>query len=195
MNTPPGQQPFSQYGTPPPGNYTPPRSNSNGCWKAGGITCGVLLVLGIIAVVIGGLAVKKALHNRTGIFGKVMDIATTTTNGITIQKAVVKYHADHGKYPTNLTQLVADGDIDGKILHSSLDPNPDPGHISWTYHQPTETSAPNTPLLTMHVELNIPGANTQQTSNSDIVINLDGTSASNENSSTGTHVETHTGSP
>lgn len=189
MSIPPSSAPppFAQYGTPP---HSPP-SSSGGCWKAAGITCGVLLLLGIVAVVIGGLAVRRAVHNHSGMFGTFMNIGTTIGNGVKIQRAIVQYHTTHGRYPDTLTDLVADGDIDGKILHSPLDPNSDPGHISWTYHRPTATSAPNAPLLTMHYTLTIPGANTQQTTGSDIVINLDGTTSSNATTST----ETHSSSP
>ena len=52
-NPPPGGFPLPPQGGPPPGNYygQPPGrpvNNSGGCLKAFGITCGVLLLLGVI---------------------------------------------------------------------------------------------------------------------------------------------------
>lgn len=183
----------------PPDNYysapPPTRSNSSGCWKAAGITCGVLIVLTAVVVFFAVRAAKEAIHKGTGIFGKTFgaafDIGITTANGLKIQQAVVKYHQQHGKYPDTLTDLVADGLVDGKILHSALDTNPDPGHISWTYTKPAEGAPGSTPILKLHYHIVIPGSNTQQTQDNDMIINLDGTTGQN----TSYHTQTHYGTP
>jgi hypothetical protein len=160
-------QPGNYYNAPPPA-----KSSSGGCWKAAGITCGVLVLL----VIIAGFFIYRA---GKGIFGQAMSIGKTAANGIKIQQGVVQYHTKNGKYPATLTDLVSDGEIDGKILHSDLDTDPNPGHISWTYTKPAEGSPGSTPILKYHYHLNLPGANSaRQVPATDITINLDGTTAS-----------------
>lgn len=166
MNPPSG----APYYTPPP----TPQSSSGGCWKAVGITCGVLFVLALIGVFFGVRAVKHAMSDRHSVFGQAMSLGVTTGNGIKIQQAVVQYHQKHGHYPRALTDLVADGLVDGKVLHSDLDPNPSPGHVSWRYTRPAEGAAGNTEILRLHFRLNMPTAANQPPPETDIIINLDG---------------------
>ena len=178
-NPPPGGYPIPPQGGPPPGNYyygQPPQrpvNNNAGCLKAFGITCGVLLLLGIIGVVL-------LVRTTGGMFGQFMGIGKDVGNGIRIQRAVVAYHAKNRKYPPNLMSLVADGEIaDGKILHTSQDPNPSPGHISWRYTRPPEGAPGGTPILTLPYSITV-GNQTQRT---DITINLDGSTSSSHNMS------------
>ena len=171
---PPGGFSLPPQGGPPPGSpyYGPPPgrpANSNaGCFKAFGITCGVLLLLAII----GGVFLFKAgapIFQQAMKFGQ--SLGQSSVNGRKIQQAVVAYHAKNGSYPPNLTALVADGEItDAGILHSDQDTNPNPGHISWQYHQPAEGAPGSTPILDLPYKITIGG----QTQGSDLIINLDG---------------------
>lgn len=171
----------------PPGNYyggggPPPRSNSGGCWKAVGITCGLLIILGIIGIFFAVRYTKEALHSGTGIFGTIGKAVQSAKEGQTIQKAVVAYHTQHGKYPDDLMTLVSGGLLDGKNLHSDLDTDPNPGHVSWKYIKPAEGAPGKTPILKLQYKITIPGANTQQSQEGTMVINLDGTSGSSTES-------------
>lgn len=157
--------------TPPPGGYyynpNPgrPANNSSGCWKAFGITCGVLVLLGIIGIVV-------VVRTTGGLFRQAMGVGLASQSGRVIQQAVVAYHAKNGKYPPNLTALVSDGELtDAKVLHSDQDPNPSPGHISWRYHRPPEGAPGNTPLLDLPYQISFSG----RTQAGDLIINLDGT--------------------
>ena len=160
----------------PPGGYyvqPPPRpANSNsGCLKAFGITCGVLVLLAII----GGVLLYKA---GAPLFQQAMGIGQDNLRGKQIQQAVVAYHQKNGKYPPNLTTLVGDGEItDGKILHSTQDPNPNPGHISWRYTPPPEGAPGDTPILSLPYSITV----VNQTQRAELGINLDGSTSRTQN--------------
>lgn len=158
---------------PPSGS---PRNSSGGCWKAFGITCGVLLVLGVIVIFFAARFVKDSVKDRHGLFGQIAGIGMTAANGAAIQQAVVQYHQKHGRYPDALSALVSDGLIDGRVLHSDMDPDPSPGHVSWRYTKPAEGAPGSTPLLKFHFRLNVPTGRNQPPPESDVIINLDGSS-------------------
>ncbi len=165
--------------TPPPGNpYAPPpppKSGSAGCWKAAGLTCGVLFLLALIGGVFLVRTVKENMaHPRRGsIMGTVFLVGRTTQDGLKLQRAIVEYHRAHGHYPGSLLDLVREGRIDGKILHNGLDPNPGPGSISWQYSKPVSGAPGGTPLLTEHYSLQISGAQ-RGAGDGTITVSLDG---------------------
>lgn len=175
---------------PPPGGYyyTPPPPNKGGgggCLKAAGITCGVLLLLGIVLVAFGVMSFRKQMQHPDihSPFGAGIVIAQSTTNGIMIQRAIVSYHAKTGKYPNNLNALFPEYLPDGKVLHSDFDTNNSPGHVSWTYIKPTEGEDPKSPLLRLPYEMDINVGNSSSSQKQEIVINLDGTTRSSTSSS------------
>jgi hypothetical protein len=177
--------------TPPPGGYyyTPPPQNrgggSGGCLKAAGITCGVLLLLGVVLVLFSVMAVKKQLQNPDihNPVGAGIAAGISATNGMKIQQAIVRYHQQTGKYPANLNALYPNYLTDGKILHSPLDSNPNPGHISWTYIKPAEGADPKSPLLRLPYEINMTIGGSTSSQKQEIVINLDGTETTNTSTS------------
>lgn len=136
--------------------YNPPQppqqSSGSGCFKAAGITCGVLLIL----VIIGGFmvynAVKKTISNPNSILGQSFKIGIDASNGVVIQQAIVKYKNDNGKYPPNLTALTPKY-LDPSKLHAGNDPNPDPSHVSWTYTRPDASATAETPLLSLPITM------------------------------------------
>ena len=177
MSIPPNNPPPGNYGSPPPppgGYYSappPPKSGSSGCWKAVGITCGVLLLLFIIIVVAITVAVKKS-----GIAGTFTALTTTTQDGELIRQAIVKYHSTLGKYPDALIDLVPSYLPDAKVLHSDLDlVSKSPGHVSWKYFRPNEGDSGRTPLLELGYKMTFGSTTTPQ---STMIINLDGTTSS-----------------
>lgn len=174
MSTPPP--------APPPGYYPPPvpsRASSSGCWKAAGLTCGVLFLLALVGVIIAGRALKESFTHPTrgSIFGMGVMIGRATVDGKTLQKAIVGFHAAHGKYPNTLLDLVREGRIDGKILHNDLDASPSPASISWHYTKPAPGAPGSTPILTEHYVLDIPGARGSGGSGT-ITVTLDGETGS-----------------
>jgi len=177
MSVPPqGPPPGGYYYTPPP---PPNQGNSNGCLKAAGITCGVLLVLGILLAVVIGFTVKKQfdhpdLHSPVGVG---IAAGRSALDASVIRGAIVKYHAKTGHYPNNLTSLIPEYLPSAASLHSPLDAIDSPDHVSWQYIKPKEGGNPHTPVLRLRYELNIKGANQNgQQRTGEIVINLDGTS-------------------
>ena len=171
-NPPPGGFPLPPQGNAPGGYYygqpPPPANNNAGCLKAFGITCGVLLLLGVL----GGALLFKTLgpvFQQTVKQGR--SIGQASLNGRTIQQAVVAYHTKNHTYPPNLTALVADGELaDGKILHSDQDPNPSPGHISWRYLPPPDGAPGDTPILDLPYQITLGG----HVQSGHVIVNLDG---------------------
>ena len=151
MSIPSGNPPPNN---PPPGNYyaappPPAKPGSGGCWKVGGIGCALLLVLAIIGGVVAVRSVKDQIaHPVKGSFlGTAVSAGKAGMDGALIQKAIVNYHTEKGKYPASLMVLVEDGSLDGKRLHNDLDDSPDPAHQSWRYFPPKEGDPVTTPIL------------------------------------------------
>jgi hypothetical protein len=169
VSVPPSYQPPSGggYYVPPPQNTG---SNSAGCWKIGGITCGVLFLLSII----GGVVVTNMVFESP--FGhQIKPMVDTTVQGIKIQQAVVDYHKKKHKYPITLSDLVPDYLPDRKSLHSDLDEvSKEPEHVSWQYIHPNEKTAGNAPLLKLDYTMSVPFSDKPKVKTS-LVINLDGT--------------------
>lgn len=169
-------------GFPMPGGYYPPpqRANNNaGCFKAVGITCGVLFVIIAIGLVVMVRYVKGQMTNPgNGPVGIGIRAGEASQGGLTLQRAIVAYQAKNGHYPKNLMQLVTDGEIDGRVLHNRLDTNPSPAHISWQYTAPAEGAPGNTPILREPYTISF-GNQFQQ---SQIVIDLNGSSGTASNS-------------
>ena len=154
----------------------PPSNSNGGCLKAFGITCGVLLVLAVVGVFFAARFVKNSMADKHGLFGQIAGIGMTAANGAQIRKAVVDYHAKHGRYPNALTDLVSDGLIESTLLHSDMDTDPNPRHVSWRYTKPAEGAPGSTPILKFHFRINVPTNTNQPAPESDVVINLDGSS-------------------
>ncbi len=176
MNTPPSNNP--PFGAPytPPGS---PKSGSGGCWKAVGLTCGVLFLAALIGAFLLTRAVKNeyAHPHKGSMFGTMFSMTHVIQDGLKIQQAIVGYRKAHGHYPDTLLALVSEGRIDGKLLHNDLDSSPSPGSISWHYTKPAPDAPGYTPLLTEHFHMDIPGGKAQSTDNT-LVITLDGKTAS-----------------
>ena len=154
--------------------------------KAAGITCGVLLLL----MIIGGVMVanwwNQQKKNPNSIWGQSMKIATSAADGIKIQQAVVQYHTDNNAYPSTLAALTPKY-LDAAKLHSDVDSNPSPTHVSWTYFKPKEGESPKTPLLALPYTMTVAVMGQSKTVQSKIVINLDGTSTSGNGQSSGSY--------
>ena len=173
MSIPPASTPPGGYYAPPP---PPPKSGSGGCWKVGGIGCGVLFLLVLIGGILAVRNVKNQMaHPDKGSFiGTAIAAGKAGMDGAIIQKAIASYHARKGKYPATLMTLVEDGSLDGKKLHNDLDDHADPAHLSWTYTKPNEGAADTTPILEEPYHVTV-GSTTQP---GRIVILLNGKTAS-----------------
>jgi len=176
MSVPPqGPPPGGYYYTPPP---PPNQGNSNGCLKAAGITCGVLLLLGILGTAALFFVGKRAYDHpdRHSPMGFVAATTKTALNAAVIREAVVKYHTKTGHYPANLASLVPEYLPNASTLHSPLDSIESEDHVSWQYIKPKEGGNPHTPLLRMRYDIDINGS-TQRNGpqKGEIVMNLDGT--------------------
>lgn len=180
MNTPPTSS--STTGSHPP----PPKSTSSGCLKAAGIGCGALFLLALVGVFFLVRSVKHeyAHPHRGGLFGTIIIGAQASQDGRKIQQAIVAYRRAHGKYPDTLPQLVADGMIDGKLLHNDLDPNPSPASISWQYVKPGPSTPPDGDLLIEKFQMPVPGAKSQIATGY-VVIDLNGNVKNNASSKGG----------
>ena len=171
MSDPPTNVPsgFPLPGDPPPdtryyGQSLPrPAGSSSGCLKAFGITCLSLLVLGILGVLLLFPTVR-------GVFQTVRQAASASQDGENIRQAILAYHQKNGAYPPSLISLVTDGESDGRDFHSSLDADPDPSHISWTYTPPAKNAPGSTPILDLPYQVTVLG----HTAPGHLIVDLDG---------------------
>jgi len=76
---------------------------------------------------------------------------------VDIQGALSRYNLKNGHYPATLTELVPDYLPDPSELHTSLDTNPDPKHISFVYTKPGVGAKPSTVILSLTWSLTING--------------------------------------
>ena len=67
----------------------------------------------------------------------------------------------------------------GKILHNSLDSDPSPGHITWSYTKPSEGASGITPILELKYTMPFPGSSQQPPLKMSSIITLDGRTLSN----------------
>lgn len=167
MSIPPG---------PPPGGYysAPPKKSGVNGWAIAGFGCLGLFLLAAIGGVLLVRATKDQFSHpsKNSVIGIGVMAGKAAADGLQLQRAVVAYHRDKGRYPQTLMQLVQEGGIDGKTLHNDLDDNPNPGHISWTYTKPPEGAPGGTPILTEPYRITMGGS----TQSSSIVLTLDGRS-------------------
>lgn len=165
----------------PPGgfsNFVPPPSRpaKGGGWKIFGIGCLVLFLAAAIGGIILVRNVKNAMTHpdKSSVLGVGVLAGQAGLQGAQLRQAIVAYHAQKGRYPKTLTDLVVDGSIDGKLLHNDLDDNPNPGHVSWRYEPPAEGAPGTTPILTEPYQITVGGQKTP----GQIAITLDGKSVS-----------------
>jgi len=167
----------------PPGNYytppLPPKAGSGGCWKAAGLTCGVLFLLVLIGGVFLVRTVKENMaHPKRGsIIGTTVLVTRSLQDGQVLQQAIVEYQRAHGHYPNSLLDLVREGRVDGKLLHNDLDSNPSPGSVSWQYSKPAPGAPGSTILLSENYFLNVLGVKGAAGASA-ITITLDGRGSS-----------------
>src|SRR5436309_31193 len=137
---------------PPP----PPRGDS-GCWKWGAIACGggcVLLVIAVIVMIVfAGPSIKK-------IFGSAVQLSQDAQNCqiemSALWQKIEKFHADKGKYPDKLEQLVPKYVPDKSGLKLSTKPT----GPEYTYHKPTKDAQPTDVVLEYNLAMASPDGQT-----------------------------------
>lgn len=182
MSIPPPNTP-PPYGTPPGGYHPapPPRSSGVSGWKIAGFGCLGLFVLAALGGILLVRNVKNSMANpqKNSIVGMAVLAGQAAGDGIHLQRAIVAYNTQHGKYPKTLMDLYTDGSIDGKLLHNGLDDSPDPAHVSWRYTPPAKGAPGNTPILEEPYHLTISNTTTP----GKIIIDLDGKTEHNQTQS------------
>jgi len=165
MSIPPG---------PPPGGYYPTSIKRSGVsgWKIAGFGCLALFLLAAVGGVLLVRTVKDRISHpsKNDVMGVAIIAGKAGMDGARLRQAIIAYHQEKGRYPQTLMDLVAQGRIDGKMLHNDLDDNPNPGHVSWRYTKPAEGAPGDTPILAEPYRITMGGSS--QSSN--IVITLDG---------------------
>ena len=140
--------------SPPP----PPAKKGPSCWLIGGLGC--LVVFIIVAILFGIGAYKLATNPKVGgMFGKAMqygiNVSATEKSMMDIQQGMVKYKAKNGSYPKSLSDLAPDYLAAASDLHSPLDVNTDPTHVSYTYVKPAATAPPTTEFIDIKYTIDI----------------------------------------
>jgi hypothetical protein len=119
-----------------------PKKSLNSCWLFGGIGCLAVVLLALLAL---GIGVNKVMHTASG--KQLMDVPDCAQKMSEIQAALVRYQLKNGRYPQTLNQLNPDYLPSNSVLHTPLDTNHDPSHVSFTYYQPAPNAPPSTKVL------------------------------------------------
>ena len=171
------------YNQQPPA-YIPPSApvkRGPSCWLVGALTCLGIVILVVIAIVVG---ITSFTHSAAGkkfasTFGSAMHKSATDApiairNMETIREAIMRYHDHTGSYPDNLQQLVPTYLPDSSVLHSALDSNSNPSHVSYTYTKPTSSSTDSSTLLALHWQMSMSFGDQTQTTNFTYVLPIKG---------------------
>jgi len=190
MYSNPQQNPNPGFQSP---NYQapPPKKSGPGCWLWVPVGC---LAIVIISAIVIGVGVKTALQGPGGkgfssSFGGIMQNAAKMADGMAklqaINTATKQYYQDNQTYPASLPQLVPKYLPSVTSLHSTVDPNQSPTHVSFKYTRPANNAPPSTIYLSFTDSYTMTmGPSTQHISQT-IQMSLDGkTNTSQTQSST-----------
>lgn len=78
------------------------------------------------------------------------DTAFSKSQMTNIGKGLASYRADHGNYPSDLNALVPTYVPTQADMHSPLDADTNPYHITYTYIPPYSNAPGSTPVLVVH---------------------------------------------
>jgi len=154
----------------------PPRAvKISGCFQALGLSCGTLMLLLVVLTMIGSSILQKqgAHPNVKTTVGAEAAWINSLQDGQKIVDAINYYHASQGVYPDTLNQLVPQALSDRTILHSALDPSPDPNHISWGYTKPAQNAPLTTSVLKLNIVIPIDGASAKDNQTYEVDFALD----------------------
>ncbi|MDR3709185.1 MAG: hypothetical protein P4L33_12865 [Capsulimonadaceae bacterium] len=136
--------------TPLPG---PARQQGPSCWAVGGVSCLVLIILGMILLFVG---VHQALKSKDGhqFVGQIRALVHNTSDAVECEEklravygAIGRYRAKNGAYPADIKSLVPKYLPQATSCHCSLDPKPDPANLTFLYVPPTAASKPGDAVL------------------------------------------------
>jgi hypothetical protein len=165
---------------PPQGFPAPPGQRGPSCWTVGGIGClvvfviAVVLVLGSISAVINTKGGRDFMKTMNSTMKTASDAAPCVSQMAAIQKAVLRYREHTGAYPPNLKALSPSYLPNGTSLHCAIDSNDDPGHVTYTYFKPTDTTPKSATLLQFSFNISTKMLNTTQTQTITYSISIDG---------------------
>ena len=155
---------------PPPPSPTAKKGPS--CWLIGGLGC-LVVIIGV--GIAGGIFYYNLMHSATGqkITATIQAATTTVTNMQTtdqqmqdIHAALLRYRAKNGHYPKTLNELSPKFLADQSVLHSPLDNNAGPSHISYKSVKPSPKAPPSTEAFcisyTMNLGMATPGGGLQE---------------------------------
>ncbi len=123
------------------------RQSSDGCWKWGAISCGCLILLGVIAVVIMFVIASRnpMIKNlfKTGITAGVCMAQMKN-----VSQAIDHYKADHHAYPDSLNELVPKYLKNNTLLTCTSEPSGG----EFKYYKPALDAPGSTPILSFVVK-------------------------------------------
>jgi hypothetical protein len=119
----------------------------------GGVTC---VVVFLAIAVTCSILVYSFMHSKTGQQAmKGINQAAGTAKYLPdadqkmreVYDAIERYKGHTGHYPTNLQQLEPDYLADPNALHSKIDADPDPSHVTFEYTVPTDSTPKDAAIL------------------------------------------------
>lgn len=132
------------------------RTNSGpGCWLWVPVGCFAFL---LASALMAGLGLKMAYQSKgslviaktfAGVMRQGQEMTASVEQMKVINRAMHVYRAGNGVYPVNLTSLVPAYLPDMSTLHSPLDLNLNPSHLSFQYMRPAANALGSTPCLSV----------------------------------------------
>lgn len=149
----------------------------SGCVQALGLSCSMLMLLIVVLSLVMGKVLENMGQNPSPhtTFGAEAGMVLTVEDGQQIFDALSHYHASEGTYPDSLLQLVPQSLPDKSVLHSPLDTDSDPNHVSWVYIKPAPNAPSDAVVLQLAYSIPIGSGKDKQYMQYEMVFLLDGT--------------------
>ena len=101
----------------------------------------------LIAVLAGVIMFQLFKPMFRSLSHSVNDAVKVQQQGLSLWNAIGRYKSYTGSYPNKLEDLVPKYLENFNSMHSAVDTNRDPNHVSWEYFKPSQNADPSAPIL------------------------------------------------
>ena len=122
------------------------------CWVIGGLSCIALMVMVVVFlafIMLGTSSGRKFSTELASDAKSSMEIPKSMYQMSDIRGAVIRYQRKNNRYPVSISELYPIYLARKQELHSALDPNTNPDHVTFAYTEPAVNAPPSTIILKM----------------------------------------------